>query len=46
MARTKATARRFPASARRAVKQRMIKPFKIKETLPQQKIIDIKKIDK
>ena len=29
--------------ARRAVKQRMIKPFKIKEILPQQKIIDIKK---
>ena len=29
--------------ARRAVKQRMIEPFKIKEILPQQKIIDIKK---
>ena len=43
MARTKATMRRFPASARRVTRQRTIKPFKIKEILLQQKAVDIKK---
>ena len=43
MARTKATVRYFPASARPVTRQRTIKPFKIKEILPQQKTKDIKK---
>ena len=43
MTRTNATVRRFPSSARCIVQQRIIKPFKIKEILPQQKTIDIKK---
>lgn len=41
MARIKATVRRFPAAERRKGKQ--IRPFKIKEILPQQKTVVIKK---
>ena len=41
MARIKATVRRFPAAERRKGKQ--IRPFKIKEILPQQKSVVIKK---
>ena len=40
MAETKATVRRFAAVERR---HRGINPFKIKEILPQQKIVNIKK---
>ena len=43
MAKTKATIRRIPASARWIVWQRTIKPLRIKEMLPQQKATSIKK---
>ena len=43
MARTKAAARRLSASARPMARQRARKPFKVKEVLPQQKLVDIKK---
>lgn len=42
MASTKATARRFPAIERHNTRG-MVKLFKIKEILPQQKTADIKK---
>ena len=42
MARTKATVRRFLAIERRNAKRGTVKPFKIKEILPQQKIVEIK----
>ena len=41
MARIKATVRRFPAAERR--KGQQIRPFKIKEILPQQKTVVTKK---
>ena len=44
MARTKATVRRLPvAVARSDFRRRTIRPFKIKEALPQQKTVYIKK---
>ena len=43
MARTKATVRRFPAIERRNARCSTVKPFKIKEILPQQKTVNIKK---
>ena len=52
MVRTKATARRLPVKTRRLpawlvdreyVKKRTIYPFKIKQTLPEQKTVNIKK---
>ena len=44
MARTKAAVRRLPvAVARSEFRQRTIRPFKIKEILPQQKTVNIKK---
>ena len=43
MAKNKATKRRIPASARRTVRKKTIKLFKIKKILPQQKTIGIKK---
>ena len=43
MARTKATVRRLPVVVRNDFQQRTIKPFKIKEILPEQKTVDIKK---
>ena len=45
MARTKATVRRLPAAAASDFQRRMIQPFKIKEILPQQKSVKIKKLD-
>ena len=42
MARTQATLRRFPVIEKRNMRG-AAKPFKIKEILPQQKIVDIKK---
>ena len=44
MARTKATVRGFPAAERREGKHR--RPFKTIEILPQQKIVDTKKMDR
>ena len=43
MARTKATVRRFPAVIRSDFQRRTFRPFKIKEILPEQKTVDIKK---
>ena len=44
MARTKAAVRRLPVVvARSEFRQRTIRPFKIKEILPQQKTVNIKK---
>ena len=43
MARTKTTVRRFLAIEQRNV-HGAVKPFKIKEILPQQKIVNIKKM--
>ena len=45
MARTKATVRRFPAVGRRNTRG-AVKPFKMKEILPQQETVHIKKADK
>ena len=41
MIKTKATVRRFPAAKKREGKQR--RPFKIKEILPEQKLLTLKK---
>ena len=46
MARTKATVRRFLAVERRNTRSSKVKPFKIKEILPQQKAANLKKMDK
>ena len=46
MARTKATARRLMPAARSDFKRRTIYLFKIKETQPQQKTIDLKNKNK
>ena len=46
MVRTKATVRRLPVVVRNDFQQRTIKPFKIKEILPKQKTVDIKKNQK
>ena len=43
MARTKATVIRLPVVVRNDFQQKTIKPFKIKEILPEQKTLDIKK---
>ena len=43
MARTKATVIRLPVVVRNDFQQKTIKPFKIKEILPEQKTVDIKK---
>ena len=44
MARTQATVRRLPvAVARSDFRRRTIRPFKIKEILPQQKSVNIRK---
>lgn len=43
MAKTKATVRRFPTIERRNARS-VVRPFKIKEILGQQKTVDIKKI--
>ena len=43
MARTDATVRRLPVVVRSNFQQRTIRPFQIKETLPEQKTVDIKK---
>ena len=44
MAQTKATGRRLPVvEVRNDFQRRAIKPFKIKEILPEQKTLDIKK---
>ena len=43
MARTKATVIRLPVVVRNDFQQKTIKPFKIKEILPEQKPVDIKK---
>ena len=45
MARTKAKVRRLPAAATSEFLQHTVRPFKIKEMLPQQKTINIKKPD-
>ena len=45
MARTKATVRRLPAAAS-DFQRRTVQPFKIKEILPQQKSVNIKKSDR
>ena len=44
MVKTKATVRRFPTAEKREGKQE--RPFKIKEILPEQKTVDIKKMDR
>ena len=46
MARTKATLRRLAPAAGSIFKRRTIRPFKIKEILPQQKTVNIKQTDK
>ena len=46
MARTKATGRRLPVVVRSDFQRRTIRSFKIKETLPEQKTVDIKRTDK
>ena len=43
MARTKVTVRRFPAIEQSNARRSTVKPFKIKEILPQQKTVNIKK---
>ena len=43
MARTKSTVIRLPVVVRNDFQQKTIKPFKIKEILPEQKTVDIKK---
>ena len=43
MARTKATVRRLSAAAESNFQRRMVRLFKIKEILPQQKTVNIKK---
>ena len=43
MARTEATVIRLPVVVRNDFQQKTIKPFKIKEILPEQKTVDIKK---
>ena len=44
MARTKATVRRLPVAVTRSeFTRRTVRPFKIKEILPQQKTVNIKK---
>ena len=43
MVRTKATVIRLPVVVRNDFQQKTIKPFKIKEILPEQKTVDIKK---
>ena len=43
MARTKATVRRLSAAAESNFQRRMVRLFKIKEMLPQQKTVNIKK---
>ena len=43
MARTKATVKRLPVVVRSDFQRKTIKPFKIKETLPEQKTVNIKK---
>ena len=43
MARTKTTVIRLPVVVRNDFQQKTIKPFKIKEILPEQKTVDIKK---
>ena len=43
MARTKVTVRRFPAIEQSNARCSTVKPFKIKEILPQQKTVNIKK---
>ena len=46
MARTKATVRRLPATAASDFQRRTVRPFKIKEILPQRKTANIKKSDR
>ena len=46
MARTKVTVRRFPAIEQSNARRSTVKPFKIKEILPQQKTVKIKKENK
>ena len=46
MVRTKAIVRRLAPAAGSIFKRRTIKPFKIKEILPQQKTVNIKEMDK
>ena len=43
MARTKVTVRRCPAIEQNNARRSTVKPFKIKEILPQQKTVNIKK---